>query len=128
MENFPYATAFDQGGVPTDLNEFSQLCHELAVRAGWHDKPREDGTFIALIHSEISEALEGLRKPGTMDKHLQNREVAEVELADTLIRIFDFAGLKGYDLQNAVLEKLSYNQIRQDHKKETREAFGGKTF
>ncbi len=109
------------------LNELRDYCHNQAKSAGWHDTPREDGTMIALIHSEVSEAMEGLRKD-LMDDHLPNRPMAEVELADTIIRICDFAGLKGYDLAGAVSEKLAYNLQRADHKKENREKDGGKKF
>jgi len=102
-----------------NLNKLAEYCYNEAKQAGWHDTPREDGTMIALIHSEISEALEGLRK-NQMDDHLPHRPMAEVELADALIRILDFAGMKGYDLGGAVREKLDYNRTRSDHKKENR--------
>lgn len=102
-----------------NLNKLAKHCYNEAKQAGWHDTPREDGTMLALIHSEISEALEGLRK-NQMDDHLLHRPMAEVELADALIRILDFAGMKGYDLGGAVREKLDYNRTRSDHKKESR--------
>ena len=94
-----------------NLNKLAEHCYNEAKQAGWHDTPREDGTMLALIHSEISEAL---------DDHLPHRPMAEVELADALIRILDFAGMKGYDLGGAVREKLDYNRTRSDHKKENR--------
>lgn len=45
-----------------NLNKLAKHCYNEAKQAGWHDTLREDGTMLALIHSEISEALEGLRK------------------------------------------------------------------
>ena len=45
-----------------DTNMLVDICHGLAKEAGWHDKPREVGTMLALVHSEVSEALEGFRK------------------------------------------------------------------
>lgn len=108
-------------------NDLMDLCHTLSVDAGWHDKPREDGTMIALIHSEISEAMEGERKD-LMDDHLPHRKMAEVEMADAVIRICDYCGKKGYDLGGAILEKLKYNQNRADHKPENRNKEGGKKF
>lgn len=81
---------------------------------------------IALCHSELSEALEGMRK-GLMDDHLPHRPALEVELGDTIIRILDLAGFLNLDLSGAVTEKLEYNAKRLDHKKEVRAAAGGKT-
>lgn len=107
--------------------QMQALCHEESLAACWHEKPREDGTMLALIHSEVSEALEGIRKD-KMDEHLPHRRSAEVELADAVIRIFDFAGLKGYDIESAMLEKMEYNRNRLDHKREERAKEGGKKF
>lgn len=109
------------------LNKGVELCYGLSKQAGWHDKPRETGTMIALIHSEISEAMEGDRKD-LMDDHLPNRKMIEVELADAVIRIFDLAGKLNLDLGGAFTEKLNYNQNRADHKIENREKEGGKKY
>lgn len=112
-------------------------CHRLAAQSGWWNAkdgtridpadPNVFGTKIALIHSEVSEALEGGRK-NKRDDHLPHRPSVEVELADALIRIFDTAGAMGLDLAGAVIEKLAYNQQRADHKPENRYAEGGKQF
>ena len=109
------------------INNLTTLCHSLSREAGWHDKPREVGTMIALIHSEVSEALEGFRKD-LNDDHLPDRKSAEVELGDTIIRICDLAGLLQMDLGGAIIDKLKYNQNRLDHKRENREKEGGKKF
>jgi NTP pyrophosphatase (non-canonical NTP hydrolase) len=106
------------------------LCHKLAKTSGWWDNTDPtDKVLIAsklcLIHSEISEALEGVRKD-TKDSHLPHRLTVEVELADAMIRIFDLAGAMDLDLSGAILEKLAYNQERADHKRENRAADGGK--
>jgi len=109
------------------INTLVDLCHGRAKEAGWHDTQREFGTMIALIHSEISEAMEGDRK-NLMDDHLPHRKMAEVELADAIIRICDLAGREGFDLGGAIIEKLEYNLQRADHKKENRLADGGKRY
>jgi NTP pyrophosphatase (non-canonical NTP hydrolase) len=115
------------------LSSAMDVCHEHAKR--WRQDPatglplqRNRGEMIALMHSELSELLEGERKPGTMDSHLPHRPNPEVELADLLIRAFDYAKSFGWDLPGAFLEKLEYNHTRADHTHEARLAPGGKKF
>lgn len=112
------------------------LCHGLARHSGWwkdHDAmPEEFRKFYyaskrELIHSELSEALEGARK-NLKDDHLKHHSMEAVELADAVIRIFDYAGGRQFNLAGIIIEKLAYNQNRADHKPEAREAEGGKTF
>lgn len=115
-----------------DLNEYAAECHQANAQ-WWHDVhtgeriERNKGEQLALIHSEISECLEGVRK-GLMDDHLPHRLMEEVELADALIRIFDYAGGHGLDLQGAFEEKMTYNAQRADHQAENRQKEGGKAF
>lgn len=80
-----------------------------------------------LVVSEVAEAMEGERK-NLMDDHIPHRKMAEVELSDALIRIFDYAGGFGYDLQGAFEDKMKYNASRKDHSAEARKADGGKKF
>jgi hypothetical protein len=109
------------------LQSIQHKCYHASLNAGWHSKPREVGTRLALIHSEISEAMEGFRK-NLMDDHLPNRKMAEVELADAVIRIFDLAGSEGLNVASAIKEKMYYNLHREDHKLENRFKNGGKSF
>lgn len=117
-------------------NELQHICHNLAVSSGWWKdlKTGEDmrgkrnvGELLCLIHSEISEAMEGHRK-NLNDTHLTNRKMLEVELADAVIRIMDMAGGFDMDIGGAIAEKLKYNQSRADHKPENRVKDGGKAF
>lgn len=112
------------------LNQLAKDCHQDSYK-WWHDLQtgarihRNKGELLMLIVSEVAEAMEGERKD-LMDDHLPDRKMAEVELADALIRIFDYAGAYGYDLDGAVAAKRAYNAIRADHQKEARLAAGGK--
>ena len=108
-----------------DLNCLVYKCHKQAKNMGWWDKPRPVPELLCLIHSEISEAMEGYRKD-QMDDHLPHRKMLEVELADALIRILDMAGGLELDLGAAVKEKMNYNLTRADHQPENRAKPGGK--
>lgn len=113
-----------------DLNDYARDCH-AANEKWWRDPAtgerieRNKGELLCLIHSEISECMEGERK-GLMDDKIPHRRMAEVELVDALIRIFDYAGAFGYDLDGAYIDKMEYNARRADHKHEARLAAGGK--
>lgn len=109
-----------------------RICHVAALK--WWQDPltgqyidRNVGELLCLIHSEISEALEGARKD-KMDDHLPHRKSIEVELADALIRIFDTGCGLGLDLGSALVEKMQYNAYREDHKIESRLKADGKKF
>ncbi|GEK48947.1 hypothetical protein HPA02_32300 [Bisbaumannia pacifica] len=115
----------------------AEHCHRQALNAGWWNDPETGEPHeltperfaqkLCLIHSEVSEAMEGHRK-GLMDDKLPHRQMTEVELADAVIRIFDLGGRAGHDIIGAVIEKLAYNAERADHKPENRAAPGGKKY
>lgn len=86
------------------INDLCKEAYQTAVSKGWHDKKRETGTLLALIHSEVSEALEADRKG--------NAENFAEELADVCIRIFDLCGSKNIDLEQAILNKMEFNKGR----------------
>lgn len=116
------------------LNFLSNLCYSASAKSGWWHNlktgeklDRNKPEMICLMHSELSECMEGVRKELPDDK-LPHRSMEEVELADTLIRIFDYAGGFGLDLGGALIEKLAFNANRADHKIENRRQDGGKKF
>lgn len=80
-------------------------CHLIAKEKGWWETERNDAELIALMHSELSEALEAMRNHGTKES------VAE-ELADCCIRIFDYCGARGIDLKEALIKKIEFNKTR----------------
>ena len=116
------------------LQAATRLAHKTATNAGWYTdrntgKPieRNFGEVVALMHSELSEALEADRKD-LMDDKLPNRPGVEVEFADTIIRILDTAAAMNLDVAGAVIEKNRFNQMRADHKLEVRKVAGGKKY
>ena len=114
------------------FKDLQKTCHSNAFKAGWWEglNPNDGlvvATKLALVHSEISEALEGSRKL-SKDDHLPHRSSIEVELGDAVIRILDLSGALGLDLVGAILEKLEYNKKRLDHKPEERIKEHGKRF
>ena len=118
------------------INNAVDVCHNASFNAGWWiDKAGNDtrtnpmcfSQKLMLTVSELAEAMEGDRKDCPDDK-LPHRDMREVELADAVIRIFDLAGAYNMDLGGAIEEKLKYNANRADHKKENREAVGGKAY
>ena len=119
-----------------NINNLVAYIHEDNVAAGWwkdnngvdiRDNPYCFSNKLALCHSELSEALEADRK-SLQDSHLPSRAGREVELADALIRILDLAGAYGMDIGGALVEKLTYNRQRNDHKLETRNGPNGKSY
>ncbi|OTG82551.1 hypothetical protein B9T31_14770 [Acinetobacter sp. ANC 4558] len=124
------------------MEKLIKQIHEQNVQAGWWtdlvtgddltskngEKPKRNiPEMLCLIHSEISEAMEGHRK-NLMDDKLPNRTMLEVELADAVIRICDMAGGLGLDLHGAIQEKLEFNKHRADHKIQNRLTENGKKF
>ena len=121
VDGFEYEHSFNF----YELTDFARIAHEC--NKTWWAEDWNFGEKIAVIHSELSEALEADRKDLT-DDHLTHRKGVEVELADVFIRLGDLCGKLGINIGQVIAEKLIYNSNRQDHKKEVREADGGKKY
>jgi hypothetical protein len=95
------------------LNDLVKHAYENAKAKGWHESERSALEMHMLIVSEIAEATESVRasKPAFyFDGTKPEGEL--IELADAIIRICDYVGSKGWDLDEAVNAKLSYNLTR----------------
>lgn len=120
------------------LDELAIAVHVENIAAGWWSCPRTGepldrnmGELLCLVHSEISEGMEGYRKRLQDDK-LPQYPMLNVELGDATIRILDIMGSRmrlGEPGLGEVLEaKRAYNRVREDHKKEARLQANGKRF
>lgn len=94
----------------TNLNKLAESVHEQNHR-WWHDEAgnrldRNKGELLCLVHSEISEASEGILT-NAMDDKLPHRPMDEVEMADTKIRLLDFSGAYRYDLDGGDITVMS---------------------
>lgn len=97
------------------LNEFAEDVHQIAVDHGWWDKEPSFPEVIALCHSELSEALQEYRKGGedraTYYENNTPHGIA-VELADVILRILDYCGHVGIDIEKILEEKNNFNRNR----------------
>ena len=92
-----HQTAKDKGFWPPDTEDYDLV---------------NDAEKLCLVHSEISEAVEGLRDRNPPDDKLPEFSAVEVELADAVIRIMDLAHARGWRVAQAVEAKTQFNTSR----------------
>ena len=99
------------------FNHMSGEAWRNAVHKGFRQQgfERNIGEEIALAHSELSEALEGVRAGNPQSSKIPEFTKAEAELADTVIRLMDTAFERGWRLAEAIIAKHEYN-LNRPHK------------
>lgn len=94
------------------LNELAREVIQINTANGWnvttpenwHDNKYKIPAVLALVTSEVSEALEAFRK--------NDRENFDEEIADVVIRCLDLCGGLGIDIDGEVARKLEKNRKR----------------
>lgn len=132
----PYCPALEAKDLPftprKSLADLQHEAHSTAKDKGWWDSPRGIPECLALIHSEVSEALEDFRNGDMLETmHYPDGDEASIheapidlakkglkpcgfpsELADIVIRVMDLAGHLDISLQDMVELKMAYNATR----------------
>ncbi len=118
-EEKPYIQQIAEEFTREGENEFysgwtkvSARVHANAVKKRFWDRDRNDGEALALIHSEVSEALEALREGNPPSEKAPGFSSVEEELGDVVIRIMDLAAGRGWDVAGALLAKVQHNAGR----------------
>ena len=110
----------------TDFNLLIKEAYENAKERGFHNEQHTDGHFIMLVACELAEAVEADREGRRADRETYNfllqeygeeleknlfemhiKDTLEDELADAVIRLMDYMGMKGYSMQTGFISKTA---------------------
>ena len=97
------------------IDSLRALAHEIHINAkakGFWQQDRNDGEMICLMHGELSEAHEAIRKGNPPDDHIPESLGTEAEFADVIIRIMDTCHAREWALAEAIIAKMAYNKNR----------------
>lgn len=93
------------------LDALAAVLHETAIEKGFWSNPKNFDVFgnkLALVHSEVTEVLEAIRK------NKGSEEVVE-EMADILIRTLDlYAAMRNGGFITHSLDEILFNKIEKN--------------
>ena len=117
------------------INKLSKQIHQNNIKKGFFENEKNIGEMLALIHSEVSEALECDRKNRYVNDDIKRytkefypenednlfkiefenfiKDTFEDELADIMIRVMDLAAFKKINLEDHIFAKMRYNSLRE---------------
>ena len=103
----------DQADFIGIFNTIQARAHVEARSKGFWDKVKSDGDFMMLMVTELAEGYEALRAGNIRDDKIPEFLGIEAELADTVIRIMDYAQGKGLRVAEALIAKMEMNKTRE---------------
>lgn len=113
VENDPRViTEHEEEAIVEAFECLQEAVHAQSTRSGWWPDDGNDGEKLCLMHSELSEALDWIRKGNPKSDHIPEFTGLEEELADTVIRIMDYTRQRGLRLAEAIVAKHRYNGTR----------------
>lgn len=120
------------------VDAWVERAYANAKKHGWHEEEKSDKHWLMMIGTEIAEAVQADRKGrwfdeltksglecvlandhhgGLVEKFYEDNieGTVESELADICIRVFDYMGVKGYEISQAIIcKEKNINLIQKD--------------